>query len=67
MLAWQDSGHDTHSLKLSKRQKEQVEKAFESTHFGPYGPGATGCDCLRTEGCAACHNDIILLDVDHNG
>jgi hypothetical protein len=64
MLAWQDSGHDTHSLKLSKRQKDQVEKAFEGTVFGP---GRTGCDCLRTEGCAACHNDIILLDVDHNG
>jgi hypothetical protein len=21
-----------------------------------YGPGTTGCDCLRPGGCAACHD-----------
>ena len=28
----------------------------KSTPQAIYGPGTTGCDCLRPGGCAACHD-----------
>jgi hypothetical protein len=48
------SSNGEHICKLDNHHGDEYECSCGHRWADIYGPGATGCDCLRPGGCAAC-------------